>query len=105
IREHARAFQSATRLLRQELEPVFNTVARQREIGAETRDEIQITDDAALFYAVVRLSELATANDETIQSAFTISAAASAAAALKTPQFWRSLRSTERLAAKIVSNQ
>jgi hypothetical protein len=96
IREHARAFQNETAALRRELEPVFN-------VSAGAGDGIEISDDASLVRAATRLVELARSNNEAIQSAFTLSAGASSSVAVRSPQFWRSFRSSENIAARIAA--
>jgi len=67
IREHARAFQNETALLRRELEPVFSGSSALGD-GPE-----QIIDDASLVRAANRLVGFARASNEAVQSLFTLS--------------------------------
>ncbi|HEY2974956.1 MAG TPA: hypothetical protein VGJ48_20745, partial [Pyrinomonadaceae bacterium] len=91
---HAGGFQRDLASIRQELAPIFG-------IGAGSGDGImEVTDEASLFRAVSRLTELASASNESIQSAFTISSA-NKSVTVRTPQFWRSLAAAETLATKI----
>jgi RNA polymerase sigma factor (sigma-70 family) len=97
IRNHARAFQSETVRLRQDLRPIFFPAAP----PDAPQDGARITDDADLSRAIARLFELGSANDEAIRSAFSISPSDTDALAIKTPQFWRSLRDAEAVAERI----
>jgi RNA polymerase sigma factor (sigma-70 family) len=92
VRSHARAFQQETAALRQDLSPVFGG-----DGGGAPAPEIN--DDAALVRAVQRLFELGAANDRTVRTALSIST--DTAGAGITPDFFRSLRTTEELAARI----
>src|SRR5260370_25698319 len=97
IRSHAQGLQQETRALRQELEPIF-------QIGSAADGfppDSEITDDASLIRAAERLFQLCSINDEVIRSAFSVSSGNSQASAIRTPQFWRALKSAESLAAKI----
>jgi hypothetical protein len=95
IREHARAFQNETALLRRDLEPVFNGSSANSD-GPE-----QILDDASLIRAANRLVEFARSNNEAVQSSFTLSSSANPGVAVKAAPFWRSLKSSEALAQSI----
>lgn len=97
IRNHARAFQSETARLRQELRPIFFPAA---PLDAP-QDGARITNDADLLRAIVRLFELGSANDEAIRSAFSVSPDAGGALAIKTAQFWRGLGDAEAVAERI----
>ncbi|HLA12254.1 MAG TPA: RNA polymerase sigma factor [Pyrinomonadaceae bacterium] len=96
IRSHSRAFEQETRMIRQELQPIFFPPGA----GAAPA-EIEITDEASLVRAVERLFELGAANDDAIRSAFAISADGAASSAVKTARFWRSLLGAEKLAGQI----
>ncbi|HEY6242466.1 MAG TPA: hypothetical protein VIX17_00890 [Pyrinomonadaceae bacterium] len=102
IRAHARAFQGETAALRRDLQPIFFPNA---PAGAASNDGIVVTDDASLLRAVERLYELGAANDQVIRAAFTTSSVQSAASAIKSAQFFRSLKSAEVLAATIASTK
>ncbi len=102
IREHAWALEQEITGLRRELEPIFFTAAPPAEATAEEHAEGEITDEAALTRAVARLFELTSAHNQAVRLAFAISSAPlSTAPDVKSPQFRRSLRGAERLAAKI----
>ena len=96
IREHALAYQRETGSLRQELHVVFAGAAT----GGVTNEAVS---EANLVQAAERLLQLSYAQDEAVRSAFTISEDGRTAAAIKAPQFWRSLRTAEELAAAIQS--
>jgi DNA-directed RNA polymerase specialized sigma24 family protein len=93
IREHARAFQNETSALRRDLEPIFN-LSTGGDVG-------EIIDDADLVRTAARLVELARSNNDAIQSSFTLSSGSSSSVAVRSEQFWRSLRSSESLALAI----
>jgi RNA polymerase sigma factor (sigma-70 family) len=97
IREHAQAFQSEVTMLRRELEPIFLPP----NFVNETQPEAQFTSDADLVSAVGRLFDFSSAIDKDVRSAFSISTADPANIEIKLPQFWRSLKSAEGLAALI----
>ena len=99
IRQHARSFLNDSIALRQELAPVFSAAAA----GGSGSGEIPDTD--ALIRGVTHLFEISAANYNSIQSAFTVSRGASTSSALKSAQFWRSMREAEMLAGKIASNK
>ena len=94
IAAHANAFQRDLVSIRQELAPIFGSGSSAGDAG------IEVTDEASLFRAVARLTELASTTNESIQSAFTISSA-NKSVAIKTPQFWRSVVQAEQLAKRI----
>jgi hypothetical protein len=95
IQSHARAFEAESRSLREQLQPIFRAAA---EPGAGAG---QISNDAELIGAVERLVALASTNYEVVRSAFTVTRERAAITALKTPQFWNSLRGAEAVAASI----
>ncbi|MDQ3818803.1 MAG: sigma-70 family RNA polymerase sigma factor [Acidobacteriota bacterium] len=94
IREHASAYMREVAALRQELRPVFNG-------GGEAA--VETVNEGALASAADRLLQLSYSNDETVRSAFTVSADGRSGAAIKSAQFWRSLAAAEKLAAAIES--
>jgi RNA polymerase sigma factor (sigma-70 family) len=93
IREHAQAYQREVGALRQQLGSVFG--------GSSPSTEQEVVSEANLTRLADRLVQLSYANDEAVRSAFTISAEDYPAAAIKSPQFWRSLTNAEMLAAAI----
>jgi RNA polymerase sigma factor (sigma-70 family) len=97
IREHAQAFHSDVTMLRRELEPIFHP----QIFVNETQPEALFTSDADLVSAVGRLFDFSSAIDKDVRSAFSISTADPANIEIKLPQFWRSLKSAEGLAALI----
>lgn len=100
IKAHARVFEHEARRLRQELQPIFpNARVDQAPSG------IDITDEASLIRAVELLFEQGSSTDDVIRSAFAVTQDAAATSAIKTLQFWKSLRSAEHLAEKIVRSQ
>ncbi len=100
IQAHAGVIQRETIMLWQELQPVFFPSSSAALLdGAE--EEPAITDESDLVAAADRLFALCSANERSVNSAFTLSANTSLGAAIKTPLFRRSLKSAEELAAKI----
>jgi RNA polymerase sigma factor (sigma-70 family) len=97
IRDHAQSFQNEVTILRRELEPIFLPPNFVNEIQAEA----DLTNDVDLIKAVGRLFALGSNIDQNVHSAFSISTADQAVIEIKLPQFWRSLRSAESLAALI----
>ena len=92
IREHALAYKREVATLKQELRAVF---------GGSGEGASEAVSEANVAEAAERLLQLSYANDETLRSAFTISADSQTAAAIKSGQFWRSLAETEKLAEAI----
>jgi hypothetical protein len=94
VKQHAQAVHEETAMLERELGPVFpgmpSTNVQQTVIGNERE----------LIDAVERLFILCSANDRAISAAFTISPV-SRGDAIKSVQFWRSLKSTASLASRI----
>jgi hypothetical protein len=109
ISEHARQFARSTEIIRGDLEPIFFAgLARPSEKAereeAELKAEIgPLTGDADLQPSLERLFELASAQNQVIQSSFALSPESSTTADVKAPQFWRSLKRAEKLAAEIQS--
>ena len=94
IKNHARAFERESASLRQQLQPVFG-------VGGGASATGEITNDAELIRAVGQLVDLASSNYEVVRSAFTITNQSASTSAIRTPQFWQSLRTAEGIAAKI----
>ncbi|HEV8368796.1 MAG TPA: RNA polymerase sigma factor [Pyrinomonadaceae bacterium] len=100
VRGHASALQQGARALRQDLSPVFSS-----SDSDEVRDETSIKSDDDLVRAIELLFALCSASDQAINSAFAISPDTDKATAIKSPKFWRSMRETEALAARISNGQ
>ena len=96
IQSHARQFESENRSLREQLQPIFGSGSAGVPPAASS-----VTGDAELIRAVERLIALASTNYEVVRSAFTVNSESGAVSAIKTPQFWQSLRSAEAVAASI----
>ena len=94
VREHAEAYRREVEALRAQLSPVFAAGG-----GGADAEPVGEADSAA--QAAERLLQLSYAQDGAVRSAFTISEGGGSAAALKSPQFWRTLAASERLAAGI----
>jgi len=101
IRNHARAFEQETKMLREELQPIFFPAPP----SGESSGEILIAEDKDLVRVVERLFEVGLANEQIVRSAFAVSTERTASSAFKALQFWHSLREAESLAAKIASHQ
>jgi RNA polymerase sigma factor (sigma-70 family) len=99
VQTHAREFAQETRILRQQLQPIFLPGGSQ-----DTVDEVVVTDDSSLARAVAHLFELGSVNDGVIRSAF-LSTESGITSAIRGQQFLRSLKSAESQAAKISSSQ
>ena len=99
IRNHARSFEHETIDLRRELQPIFSSSTTDNEESSG----FEITNDAELVRAIQRLIQLATANDQVIGSEFSISTNDVETTAIKAPQFWRLMKSSEALAVQIQS--
>lgn len=100
VRAHAQSVRQETLALRQEVQPVFPSAAS--SLGEE---QMEISNDADLLRAIERLFEICAANDRMVSSALTIKANGPNVSDLRGPQFWRSLRRAEALAARIASSQ
>ena len=97
VRSHASAIHEECEGLQNELRPVFGSVNAD---AAATPDADDIT---SLPRAVDALVTLASTNDAVVRSAFTLSANGPGFTAIKTAQFWQSLKTAEALAAKLQS--
>jgi hypothetical protein len=99
IREQAISLQRETAALSSDLRAVV------LEVDSSAVEQFEIASDADLFRAVNRLGELVSQMDEAVRVSFSISSDGSTAAPIKAPQFWRLLKSTESLAAKIANKR
>ncbi len=97
VRSHARSYQNASERMRGELQPIFFP---SMSLGAVDQ-EFSITDDAGIRRAIEQLFEAASANDRIIRSAFAASNETAMTTAIKTSQFWQSLKNAEAIAASI----
>jgi hypothetical protein len=100
LAEHAQGYQRELEQLRQQLQPIFPAAAS-RTAATESR----ITSDEELIRAINRLFELAATNDEALCQSFSVSTEKVTAAAVKRPDFWRSVSVAENLAARITGGQ
>ena len=98
VKSHARAFENESRSLREQLQPIFGSGSAGVSPAAGP-----VTDDASLIRAVERLVALASTNYEVVRSAFTVTSASSQFSAIRSPQFWNSMRNAEAVAASIGS--
>jgi len=97
IREHALGFEQETLRLREELAAIFFRGAP----SERPSDQVEIRGETDLAMAVGRLCDLGAAHEQAIYSSFSISADGAMTSVIKTPQFWQSLRSAEKLASQI----
>ena len=95
VASHARAFREETAALRGELQPVFDAPSVAVSAIPDVND---ITD---VPRATAALLEFATTNDQIVRSAFTVSSGNTKLTAIRTAQFWQSLKNAEALAAKL----
>lgn len=95
VNSHARAFHEETEALRRELQTVFSAP----NAGASETPDVKTIADVPR--AVETLLNLAIANDRVVRSAMAVSAGNSQFTAIKTVQFWQSLKAAEALAAKL----
>jgi RNA polymerase sigma factor (sigma-70 family) len=95
IQSHARAFENETTNLRHELQAAF------ADAPAATTDSIvHITNAQELLEAIKTLFEVSMLNDRTVRAAFSISSRTTMTA-IKSPQFFRSLLHSEKLADEL----
>jgi RNA polymerase sigma factor (sigma-70 family) len=92
IDQHAQAYRREVQALRSELRPIFQDSSAPRDGNI----------DASLTKLADRLVQLSYANDESVRSAFTISAEGNSMA-LNSTEFWRSLAEAETLVEAIQS--
>ena len=96
LRSHARAVLTETRLMRENLEPIFRTNAEDKRSLASN-----FKTDADLVYAAARLSDLTVSNDSAVWHSFAASTQASNVTLVCLPEFWESLLDAEILAEEI----
>jgi RNA polymerase sigma factor (sigma-70 family) len=98
IRGHARGFRQSTAALRRDLNPVFPHM----EAGQPTDNVDEINDDRELLEAVKSLVNFASATDDAISRAFSISPEAKPINnGPRNAMFWRTLSRAETLATAI----
>ncbi|MDQ3180894.1 MAG: hypothetical protein M3Q33_10280, partial [Acidobacteriota bacterium] len=95
VKSHTRAFGEETEALQRELQPIFAVP----NVGAATMPAVKNVADVP--QAIETLFDMAAANDRVVRSAMTVSAGDTQFTAIKTAQFWQSLKSAEALAAKL----
>jgi RNA polymerase sigma factor (sigma-70 family) len=95
IQDHGRAIERDTLALHQDLAPIFLSNDNSPAPG-----HVEIGDDRQLVSAIESLYALAVTTNEAVREAFAISPKTSSVA-FKSTEFWRSLRSSEKLAASI----
>lgn len=94
IRDHALSYQREVTALRRELRPIFYRSGDRPDAAAGEANPARLAE---------RLLRLSYANDDTVHSAFTLSADGRTTATIKSEQFWRSLSTAEKLAEDIQS--
>jgi DNA-directed RNA polymerase specialized sigma24 family protein len=97
VRAHAQTLQGEILTLQRELAPVLGAA----ESGAD--DLPKIVTEAELMENADRLFALCWGYDRVVHAALTLSPDASSGAAIKSSNFWQSLKSAESLAARIQS--
>ena len=97
VRTYAGAIREECEGLQSELRPVFGLA------NADAAGTPDVGDVTSLPSAVDTLVTLAATNDTVVRSAFTLSASGPGFTAIKTSQFWQSLKTAEALAAKLQS--
>ena len=97
IRERALSLQQETAALRQRLGPIFFPSFSSSDVS-EGND---LASDEDLIRAIGRLYDQCAANDRVTRAAFTTSPETSKAAAIRSAQFGRMLRSIELLALRV----
>lgn len=97
IHQHAQVLEHELATLRAELNPVFPGVS-----ATDTGDETPVgSSDQELQQAIARLFELCSRQEQAIRSAFAVAPSSSGASVVRSAQFWRSLRTAEKLAARM----
>jgi hypothetical protein len=97
LEEHSRAVLVETRMMRENLEPIFRSNAEDKQPLVTN-----LKSDADIVYAATRLSELAATNDSDVWRSFAASTQASNTTLVCLPEFWDSLLDTEVLAQEIL---
>lgn len=98
VRNHAESLRRETSLLSGEIQLVF-FANENRGAGGEG---VESSRDVELASVSARLHRLVLANDEVIRSGFAASSGAATGQAVKTPRFWVSLLTAERLAESVL---
>jgi hypothetical protein len=96
LKSHAGAVLNETRLMQENLEPIFRANAEDKRSLAPS-----LKSDADLVYAAVKLSDLTTSNDSAVWHSFAASTQASNVTLVCLPEFWESLLDAEILAQEI----
>ncbi len=96
LRSHATAVLQETRLMRENLEPIFG-------MNSEDKRPLisNLKSDADLVYAAAKLSDLTSSNDNAVWHSFAASTQASNVTLVCLPEFWESLLDAEILAQEI----
>ena len=97
IKQHAQALAQQNESLRHELLPVFPVSGSSDDTG----EGIAISNDDDLVLAIERLFEVCSGNDRVVRQAFAITPDGSKDSTIKSPQFWRALRNTEKIAQTV----
>lgn len=97
VRSHAGALQDECSGLRGDLQPIFGVG------GAGNISIPKVEDLSTIANAVDTLVRLTSTNDRVIRSAFALSANESGFTAIRTAQFWQSLKAAESLAGRLQS--
>jgi hypothetical protein len=96
LKSHAGAVLNETRLMQENLEPIFRANAEDKRSLAPS-----LKSDADLVYAATKLSDLTTSNDSAVWHSFAASTQASNVTLVCLPEFWESLLDAEILAQEI----
>jgi hypothetical protein len=99
LKSHAGAILKETRLMRENLEPIFRSNAEDKRSLVPS-----LKSDADLVYAAAKLSDLTTTNDSAVWHSFAASTQASNVTLVCLPEFWDSLLDAEVLAQEISVN-
>ena len=97
VRWHASSIREECEGLSSDLRPVFGAA------DSKPAGTYGVNDIGAIRAAVDELFSLASTNDRVVRSAFTLSSSGQNFTAIKTAQFWQSLKSAEALAEKLRS--
>jgi hypothetical protein len=100
LQSHASAVLRETRLMRENLEPIFRANAEdKRSLVSDFKS------DADLVYAAAKLSDLTSSNDGAVWHSFAASTQASNVTLVCLPEFWESLLDAEILAGEISASE
>jgi hypothetical protein len=97
LRLHAQSVLMETRLMRENLEPIFRTSAEDKQPLVPN-----VKTDADLIYAATRLSKLTASSDGAVWHSFAASTQASNVTLVCLPEFWDSLLDAELLAQQML---